>query len=53
VYGWDPEIGLDFDRQPKWNIPDTIVIKCAVVGGAIKRAKNPSKRDGQESRHIE
>ena len=39
---WDPEIGLNLDGQPKWHIPDTIVVKCAVVGGPIKRAKNPN-----------
>ncbi len=41
VDGMDPKIGLDLHKQPKWNIPDVIVVKCAVVGGPIKRAKNP------------
>jgi 3-keto-5-aminohexanoate cleavage enzyme len=41
IDGMDPKIGLDLHVQPKWNIPDTIVVKCAVVGGPIKRAKNP------------
>lgn len=39
--GTDPKIGLNLHVQTKWNIPDTIVVKAAVVGGPIKRAKNP------------
>lgn len=38
----DPEIGLDLSRQTKWDIPDVIVVKGAVVGGPIKRARNPN-----------
>lgn len=38
---FDPEVGLDLRSQPKWHIPDIVVIKAAVVGGPIKRATNP------------
>ncbi len=38
----DPEIGLNLAQQPKWKIPDTIVIKAAIVGAPIKRAMNPN-----------
>ena len=37
----DPELGMDLTVQPKWQIPDMVVIKAAVVGAAIKRATNP------------
>ncbi len=39
---FDPDVGLDLRDQPKWNIPEIIVIKAAVVGGPIKRATNPN-----------
>lgn len=38
---WDPEFGLDLTKQPKWNIPDVVIIEAAVVGHPIKRATNP------------
>jgi len=38
----DPAIGLDLTVQRKWNIPDKVVIKAAVVGAPIKRAMNPN-----------
>jgi len=38
---WDPELGLDLTTQPKWSIPDIIVVEAAVVGNPIKRATNP------------
>ncbi|MBU2536787.1 MAG: 3-keto-5-aminohexanoate cleavage protein [Chloroflexi bacterium] len=38
---WDREIGLDMTKQPKWNIPDIVIIEAAVVGHPIKRATNP------------
>lgn len=38
---YDPEIGLDLSRQLKWNIPEKLILKAALVGGPIKRARNP------------
>ena len=38
---WDREIGLDITKQPRWNIPDIVIIEAAVVGHPIKRATNP------------
>ncbi len=40
---WDPVNGLDLKVQPKWNIPETMVVKAAVVGAPIKRAMNPNQ----------
>ena len=39
----DPKIGFDITRQPKWDIPDKVVIKAAVTGGVIRRARNPNQ----------
>jgi 3-keto-5-aminohexanoate cleavage enzyme len=39
----DPNAGMHLDFQPKWDIPDTIAITCAVVGGPIKRDRNPNQ----------
>jgi 3-keto-5-aminohexanoate cleavage enzyme len=35
--------GIDLDFQPKWDIPDKIMISCMVTGQPIKRAKNPNQ----------
>ena len=37
----DSTAGFDITRQPKWDIPDKVVIKVAITGGVIKRARNP------------
>jgi 3-keto-5-aminohexanoate cleavage enzyme len=39
---WELEVGLDLRIQPKWKIPETVVIKAAVTGALIKRATNPN-----------
>lgn len=38
---WDFEFGLDLTTQPKWNIPEIVVIEAAIVGHPIKRTTNP------------
>ena len=38
---WNVEFGLDLTRQPKWNIPELVVIEAAIVGHPIKRTTNP------------
>jgi 3-keto-5-aminohexanoate cleavage enzyme len=37
----DLKFGLDLRGMPKWQIPETVVIKAAVVGAPIKRTMNP------------
>ena len=39
----DPKIGLDLMTQPKWKISDKVVIEAAVVGGVVKRVRNPNQ----------
>jgi 3-keto-5-aminohexanoate cleavage enzyme len=39
----DPVKGLDQTNQQKWEIPDSVVVKAAVVGGSIKRETNPNQ----------
>ena len=39
---YDPNVGVDQRIQPKWKIPDTIIIKAAVVGSLLKRTINPN-----------
>ena len=39
----DLDFGMDLTVQPKWKIPDKVVIKAAVVGAAIKRSTNPNQ----------
>ena len=38
---FDPEFGLDLREQPRWNIPEKILLKAALVGTPIKRTTNP------------
>ncbi len=39
----DPIKGLDQTNEQKWEIPDSIMVKAAVVGGSIKRETNPNR----------
>ena len=38
---FDPEFGLDLREQPKWDVPEKIIVKAALVGTPIKRTTNP------------
>ncbi len=38
---FDPEFGLDLREQPKWDVPEKIIVKAALVGSPIKRTTNP------------
>ena len=37
--------GFDFEGQPKWNIPEAVVIKVAAVGRPPNRRGSPSELD--------
>ncbi len=39
---WDPQVGVDQRIQPKWKIPETVVIKAAVTGALLMKAINPN-----------
>jgi len=39
---WDSEFGLDLTRQPRWKIPEIVMIEAAIVGHPIKRTTNPN-----------
>jgi 3-keto-5-aminohexanoate cleavage enzyme len=38
---FDPEFGLDLREQPRWHIPEKLLLKAALVGTPIKRTTNP------------